>query len=88
MLIVINVCIGLVYGNVMAIAMYPLGQHAGMGASVIGVVSAVLASGVGVFISQQLVSNIYPIVMGFLATSFVALLLVFGFGKKVELVSV
>jgi DHA1 family bicyclomycin/chloramphenicol resistance-like MFS transporter len=87
MLIVINVCIGLVYGNVMAIAMYPLGQHAGMGASVIGVVSAVLASGLGIFISQQLVTDIFPIVIGFLATSLVALLLVFGFGNKVEVVS-
>ena len=86
MLIVINVCIGLVYGNVMAIAMYPLGQHAGMGASVIGVVSAVLASGVGVFISQQLVADIFPIVFGFLATSILALILVFRFGKQVELV--
>ena len=85
MLIVINVCIGLVYGNVMAIAMYPLGDHAGMGASVIGMVSALLASGLGILISQQLDQTIYPIVFGFFSTSLVALLLVHIFGKNIEM---
>ena len=42
---IINICIGLVYGNVMAIAMLPLGRMAGMGASVIGMISAFLAAG-------------------------------------------
>ena len=85
MLIVINICIGLVYGNVMAIAMYPLGQHAGMGASVIGMVSALLAAGLGITISQQLDGSIYPIVIGFFLTSLTAMLLVQFFGKDVAM---
>lgn len=85
MLIVINLCIGLVYGNVMAIAMFPLGENAGMGASVIGVISAVLASVLGIFISQQLASTVYPVVIGFFLTSLVAMTLVGWFGKRVKM---
>jgi DHA1 family bicyclomycin/chloramphenicol resistance-like MFS transporter len=85
MLIVINLCIGLVYGNVMAIAMYPLGENAGMGASVIGVISAVLASVLGILISQQLASTVYPVVIGFSLTSLVAMTLVGWFGKSVDM---
>lgn len=85
MMIVVNVCIGLVYGNVMAIAMFPLGEHAGMGASVIGMVSALLAAGLGIMISQQLDLTIYPIVIGFFVTSLFAMLLVRVFGKDIEM---
>jgi len=85
MLIVINICIGLIYGNVMAIAMYPLGQHAGMGASVIGMISALLASGIGIMISQQLNQTIYPVVLGFFITSVLAMLLVRIFGQHIEM---
>ncbi|MFK8013211.1 MAG: multidrug effflux MFS transporter [Marinicellaceae bacterium] len=78
---VINICIGLVYGNVMAIAMFPLGRMAGMGASVIGLISAFLAAGIGIFISQQITSTIVPITLGFLGTSIVAFILMFKYRK-------
>ncbi|GJM05984.1 MAG: Bcr/CflA family drug resistance efflux transporter [marine bacterium B5-7] len=79
MMSVINVCIGLVYGNMMAIAMLPLGKVAGMGASVIGTVSAILAAGIGIFISQQLHQTITPIMLGFFFTSMLAFALVYYF---------
>jgi DHA1 family bicyclomycin/chloramphenicol resistance-like MFS transporter len=72
----INVCIGLAYGNLMAIAMLPLGNVAGMGASVIGTISAILAAGIGIFISQQLKDTLMPIMLGFTITSMLAFLLV------------
>jgi len=75
----INVCIGLAYGNLMAIAMLPLGHIAGMGASVIGTISAILAAGIGIFISQQLKITLMPIMLGFFVTSLVAFLLVHYF---------
>jgi DHA1 family bicyclomycin/chloramphenicol resistance-like MFS transporter len=84
-LVLINICIGLIYGNVMAIAMYPLSEHAGMGASVIGMISALLASLLGVFISQQLESTIMPILLGFLLTSFSAWLLVHRYRDAVSM---
>ncbi len=84
-LVLINICIGLIYGNVMAIAMYPLSEHAGMGASVIGMVSALLASLLGVLISQQLEQTIMPILLGFLLTSLAAWLLVHRFRDRVTM---
>jgi DHA1 family bicyclomycin/chloramphenicol resistance-like MFS transporter len=79
---VINICIGLVYGNVMAIAMLPLGRMAGMGASVIGMISAFLAAGIGILISQQLTDSIFPITIGFLSTSILAFLLMFKYRNR------
>ncbi len=75
----INVCIGLAYGNLMAIAMLPLGHVAGMGASVIGMISAILAAGLGIFISQQLKYTLMPIMLGFFITSLIAFVLVYYF---------
>lgn len=74
-----NVCIGLAYGNLMAIAMLPLGNVAGMGASVIGTISAILAAGIGIFISQQLDQTVMPIILGFFITSVIAFALVYWF---------
>ncbi len=85
MMVVINLCIGMAYGNLMAIAMYPLGAHAGMGASVIGVVSALLASALGILISQQLDTTVFPVVLGFFFSSLVALFMVTWFGGRVRL---
>ncbi len=85
MLGVINICIGLIYGNVMAIAMLPLGQHAGMGASVIGMVSALIAASLGIVISQQLQDTVTPIAVGFFVTSLLAFALMYPFRNKVNL---
>ncbi|MGJ8663957.1 MAG: multidrug effflux MFS transporter [Marinicella sp.] len=82
MMAVINVCVGLVYGNMMAIAMLPLGKVAGMGASVIGTISAMLAAGLGIFISQQLNQTITPIILGFFFTSLMAFILVYFFRNE------
>jgi DHA1 family bicyclomycin/chloramphenicol resistance-like MFS transporter len=79
MMACINVCIGLVYGNLMAIAMLPLGSVAGMGASVIGSISAILAAGLGALISQQLNHTLMPIMLGFSVTALVAFGLVYYF---------
>ncbi len=75
----INVCIGLAYGNLMAIAMLPLGHIAGMAASVIGTISTILAASIGIFISQQLEQTLTPIMLGFFITSLVAFTLVYYF---------
>jgi len=84
-LVVINVCIGLIYGNVMAIAMYPLSEHAGMGASVIGMISALIAALLGVLISQQLEDHLLPILLGFLLSSVVAWWLVNRYRDQVDM---
>ncbi len=80
---IINICIGMVFGNLIAIAMLPLGSHAGMGASVIGVVSALIAATLGIIISQQLTDTVTPIIMGFFLTSVLAFGLLMLFKNKV-----
>ncbi len=82
---IINICIGMVFGNVMAIAMLPLGAHAGMGASVIGVVSALIAATLGIVISQQLKATVTPIMLGFFFTSLLALGLFLMFRNQVNM---
>lgn len=80
---IINVCVGMVFGNVMAIAMWPLGRVAGMGASIVGTISSVLAAGIGALISQQLSNHIYPIAIGFAVSAVIAWLMVFKYRKLV-----
>ncbi|KAA3650553.1 MAG: MFS transporter [Proteobacteria bacterium] len=79
----INMCVGLVFGNVMAIAMMPLGEVAGMGASIIGSISTFLAAVIGIAISQQLDGNLWPIALGFAVTALVSLGLVYRFKNAV-----
>ena len=79
----INVCVGLVFGNVMAIAMMPLGEVAGMGASIIGSISTFLAAVIGIAISQQLDGNLWPIALGFFATALISLVLVIRYKNAV-----
>jgi len=79
----INMCVGLVFGNVMAIAMMPLGDVAGMGASVIGSISTFLAAVIGIAISQQLDSTLWPIALGFAATALVSMGLVYRYKNAV-----
>lgn len=79
----INICIGLIYGNLIAIAMLPLENHAGMGASVIGVISAMIAASLGILISQQINDNVMAISLGFLGSSLMAFALLFVFRKQV-----
>jgi len=79
----INICVGLIFGNVIAIAMLPLGNHAGMGASVIGMLSALIAAILGISISQQYSLHVTPIVSGFLGTTAVAFILLLKFRHHV-----
>ncbi|WP_223787251.1 multidrug effflux MFS transporter [Marinicella meishanensis] len=71
----INISIGLAYGNLIAIAMWPLGDDAGMGASVIGVVSALIAASLGIGISLQLSATVMPVMIGFFSTSLLAFIM-------------
>lgn len=71
----INIGIGLAYGNLIAIAMWPLADDAGMGASVIGVVSALIAASMGIAISLQLSDTVMPVMIGFFVTSLLAFIM-------------
>ncbi len=57
--------VGLVFGNVNALAMEPMGANAGIAAAIIGAVSTVLAVAIGVPLGQLYNGSTWPLVAGF-----------------------
>lgn len=57
--------VGLVFGNVNALAMEPMGDNAGIAAAIIGAVSTVLAVAIGVPLAQLYNGSTWPLVAGF-----------------------
>ncbi len=58
-------CVGLLFGNLNAIAMEPLGHIAGLGAALIGSVSNFIALPIAYFIGHQFNGTVVPLVTGF-----------------------
>lgn len=67
--------VGLLFGNLNALAMETIGDYAGIGASIIGVVSSAIAIPIGVVIGQAYNHTVIPIVLGFLVLTVLALFL-------------
>jgi DHA1 family bicyclomycin/chloramphenicol resistance-like MFS transporter len=67
--------VGLLFGNLNALAMETIGDYAGIGASIIGVVSSAIAIPIGVIIGQAYNQTVVPIVLGFLVLTVLALFL-------------
>ena len=64
---------GFVFGNINALAMEPLGHMAGLGASIIGSVSTLIALSLSVLIGAQFDGTIMPLVVGFAVLDLAAL---------------
>ena len=58
-------CIGLIFGNLNALAMQPLGHIAGIGAAVVGSLSTFIAVTMAFIIGQQFDGTVQPQVIGF-----------------------
>ena len=58
--------VGILFGNLNAMAMQPLGDMAGLGAAIIGSLSSLIAVPVALSIDSFLTTNLYPIGLGFL----------------------
>ena len=56
---------GLMFGNVNAIAMEPMGDVAGMASAIIGCTSSILSIGLGTVIGQLYDNTLIPISAGF-----------------------
>lgn len=65
--------IGILFGNINALAMEPLGHIAGIGAATIGSLSTFLALSVGTFIGQSYDGTVLPLTAGFLVLSVLSL---------------
>jgi DHA1 family bicyclomycin/chloramphenicol resistance-like MFS transporter len=58
-------CVGILFGNMNALAMEPLGHIAGLGAAVVGSFSTFLATPLGLLVGQAYNGTITPLVLGF-----------------------
>lgn len=67
-------CVGILFGNINAMAMEPLGHIAGMGAAVIGSVTTFVSLLLGAGVSQAYNGTMFPLVGGFAAMGVSALL--------------
>lgn len=73
-LLVVFFCEGILYGNMNALAMEPLGHIAGVGAAVVGALSLLISIAGGTLIGQAYNGTILPLVAGFGALGFAALM--------------
>jgi len=58
-------CIGILFGNMNALAMEPLGHIAGIGSAVVGSLSTLISLLLGILIGQSYNGTILPLVGGF-----------------------
>ncbi|WP_233152866.1 multidrug effflux MFS transporter [Motiliproteus sp. MSK22-1] len=68
-------CVGIIFGNINAMAMQSLGHIAGLGASLIASVSSLVAALVSVIAGRFYNDTLIPLAVGFGACSFAALML-------------
>jgi MFS transporter, DHA1 family, multidrug resistance protein len=78
---------GLVFGNLNALAMEPMGHIAGIASAIIGCVSSVLSMTLGAFIGQLYNNTLIPVAMGFLVLGLIALAFLFYAEYKRPLIS-
>ena len=58
-------CFGIMYGNLNALAMEPLGHIAGVGSAVIGALSTLIAVPCGILIGHSYNGTVIPVISGF-----------------------
>jgi len=75
-------CIGILFGNLNALAMEPLGDMAGLGAALVGAISTFIALPIGWAVSDSITSDVLPLVLGFLTFGFMAFLFTCWARKK------
>lgn len=69
-------CFGVLFGNLNALAMKPLGHIAGVGAAVVGSLSTVISVALGILIGAGYNGTVLPIVGGFAALGIMAMVVV------------
>jgi DHA1 family bicyclomycin/chloramphenicol resistance-like MFS transporter len=69
-------CVGVLFGNLNALAMEPLGEVAGIGAAVVGALSTLISMLLGTLIGQSYNGTILPLVTGLAVLSGLSLIVV------------
>ena len=68
-------CVGIIWGNLNAMAMEPLGHIAGIGAAVVGSVATIISVPFGILIGRFYENSVSPVIIGFLIFGFLSLIL-------------
>lgn len=74
-MIVVFFCMGLLFGNLNALAMEPMGHYAGIASSVVGALSSGISVIIGTLIGQSYNQSLIPMFAGFLLLSISSLVL-------------
>ena len=75
-------CIGILFGNMNALAMKPLGHIAGIGAAVIGSLSTLISIPIGVVIGQSFNGTVVPLVAGMAILAGLSIVIVHRIGAE------
>lgn len=73
---------GLVFGNLNALAMEPMGHVAGIASAIIGAVSSVMSTGLGIMIGQLYNGTLIPLATGFFVLGLVSLTIIIYTGRQ------
>jgi DHA1 family bicyclomycin/chloramphenicol resistance-like MFS transporter len=73
---------GILFGNLNALAMEPLGHIAGLGAAVVGSVSTLISVVIGVLVAGAYNGTVLPLVMGFAVLSIACLIAIYWTEKS------
>ena len=68
-------CFGLVFGNINALAMEPMGHVAGIAAAIIGSTSSIMSMCIGTVIGQMYNGTLIPVTAGFLIFSCISMVI-------------
>lgn len=68
-------CFGILFGNLNAMAMEPLGHIAGLGSAVIGSLSTLISVVFGAIVADAYDDTVLPLILGFALLGFAAMLL-------------
>lgn len=75
-------CLGILFGNLNALAMEPLGHLAGIGAAIVGSLGTFISATLAVLIGLQFDGTVYPLTISFAIASLVSLILIGWIDKE------
>ncbi len=75
-------CLGILFGNLNAIAMEPLGHIAGIGSAIVGSLSTLIAVPLGIVIGRGFNNTLIPLVSGFAVLSIATALIMYWANDK------
>jgi DHA1 family bicyclomycin/chloramphenicol resistance-like MFS transporter len=76
-------CFGILVSNFVTLAMEPLAHIAGVGASVVGSISSLVAVPLGAIIGQQFDGTVFPLISGFAVFSIITLMLLYWVERSI-----